>query len=175
MYITGFLFVLGIIYMEKIFYNIFYYYVILENMSIKLYNKYIKQRIHKYEFNNKKITTMYNDDFSRKVYILDDINNQSDINNSEIDFFKKNIFISVLLFVNNKSIDLTNEINCFIHKNNKLALNYDFALIINDFLILNLSINELNYRWKIIDKKMLEKENTEIIFNIDKDYNIVYL
>lgn len=171
MYIIGLLFKLSIIYMKQILYNIFYYYVILENMSKNLLNKYFYQKVYLYKFNNNTITTVYNDDFSSKVYIL----NKIDIDYTTLDFFNKNIFISIVLENENNIEEITKEISYFFQKNINLTLDYDFAILINDFLKLNLDINKNNYKWKIIDNNFKNIEENKIKFTIDEDYNINYL
>ena len=157
--------------MENILHNIFYYYVILENMSISLLNKYFYNKVYLYKFNNNKITTVYNDEFSSRVYIL----NKIDIDYTQLDFFNKNIFISIVLENENNIKEITKEISYFFQKNISLTLDYDFAILINDFLKLNLDINENNYKWKIIDNNFKIIEEKKIKFTIDEVYNIKYL
>ena len=178
----------GYYYRKPIVYNSIYTWVILEEYLNSFKNKYFRSKINIIQYKNTSIVEIFDNNFISKKYVytkhsdldsyIDSESESIKINDTNIDFNSKKLFISVLLKLkdtNNETndIDLTKDLNLFINKNTKLTVDYPFTEAINNFLNLDLDLTENNFTWTLMDTNFTEYEGNSLIFSFDQDYKII--
>jgi len=173
MYIGG-LVLLGLYYRKELVYNSIYTWVIVEQHLNLLRNKYFRNKINIYKFNNSSIIEIFDTNFINKKYILkrNIEKNNLEQNNIDIDFEPTNLFLSVILVQNEIENDVTKEINLFLKKNSEIIFDYEFALIINKFLNLGMNLTIDNFNWKIMDSNINKYSGKNLLFKIDENYHL---
>ena len=139
-----------------------------------LRNKYFRNKINIYKFNNSSIIEIFDTNFINKKYILkrNIEKNNLEQNNIDIDFEPTNLFLSVILVQNEIENDVTKEINLFLKKNSEIIFDYEFALIINKFLNLGMNLTIDNFNWKIMDSNINKYSGKNLLFKIDENYHL---
>ena len=172
----------GYYYRKPLVYNSLYTYVLIENYINGIRNKYFRSNLNIYKFDSYSIIELFDSQFNFKKYILKSnselLQNESNhllTINKDVDFNTPNLFLSVILEFNDIDHDVTKEINLFVNKNSIIKLNREIALILNDFLSLNLDIDLLKNKestliWKVMDHKIQMYKDSEVIFKIDDNY-----
>ena len=178
----------GYYYRKPIVYNSIYTWVILEEYLNSFKNKYFRSKINIIQYKNTSIVEVFDNNFISKKYVytkysdldsyIDSESESIKINDTNIDFNSKKLFISALLKLkdtNNETndIDLTKDLNLFINKNSKLTVDYPFTEAINNFLNLDLDLTENNFTWTLMDTNFTEYEGNSLIFSFDQDYKII--